>query len=189
MRVIACSGAVSRTCRPTWRRRTSPSTCRGWARVSADVVWGGNYFGIIDISGKGLEIGPDTGTKLSQSASPRARCCERRSACNIPPGACQQLQLRHALARGPAARRLLQERARVQRRPARPFARRHRHVRHDGDVPRARQTRAQPADPVGGSARHRHVRGLPYRRDDARQAAGRAPDVKGKANIIGPRAG
>jgi proline racemase len=30
------------------------------------VAWGGNYFGIIDIRGKGLEIGPDNARQLSQ---------------------------------------------------------------------------------------------------------------------------
>ncbi len=34
--------------------------------VKADVVWGGNYFGIIDIRGKGLEIAPENGSKLSR---------------------------------------------------------------------------------------------------------------------------
>jgi len=35
-------------------------------RVSADIAWGGNYFGIVDIRGKGLEIGPANGSRLSQ---------------------------------------------------------------------------------------------------------------------------
>jgi proline racemase len=35
-------------------------------RVSADIAWGGNFFGIIDIRGKGLEICPENGTRLSQ---------------------------------------------------------------------------------------------------------------------------
>jgi proline racemase len=43
-----------------------PLDVPGLGAVNADVVWGGNYFGIIDIRGKGLEIGPDTGTQLSQ---------------------------------------------------------------------------------------------------------------------------
>ena len=43
-----------------------PLDVPGLGRVSADIAWGGNYFGIIDIRGKGLEIGPDTGTRLSQ---------------------------------------------------------------------------------------------------------------------------
>lgn len=34
--------------------------------VSADIVWGGNYFGIIDVRGKGLEISPENGTRLSR---------------------------------------------------------------------------------------------------------------------------
>jgi proline racemase len=43
-----------------------PLDVPGLGRASADVVWGGNYFGIIDIRGKGLEISPDTGMRLSQ---------------------------------------------------------------------------------------------------------------------------
>ena len=43
-----------------------PLDVPGLGRVSADVVWGGNYFGIIDIRGKGLEINPGNGTRLSQ---------------------------------------------------------------------------------------------------------------------------
>jgi proline racemase len=38
----------------------------GLGRVSADVAWGGNYFGIIDIRGRGLEINPDNAPQLSQ---------------------------------------------------------------------------------------------------------------------------
>src|SRR4051794_23439889 len=34
-------------------------------RVSADIAWGGNYFGIIDLCGRGIEIGPDNAPRLS----------------------------------------------------------------------------------------------------------------------------
>jgi len=44
-----------------------PLELPGLGALKADLVWGGNYFGIIDIRGKGLEIGPDTGTQLSQA--------------------------------------------------------------------------------------------------------------------------
>jgi proline racemase len=43
-----------------------PLDVPGLGRVSADVAWGGNYFGIIDIRGKGLEIRPENSTQLSQ---------------------------------------------------------------------------------------------------------------------------
>jgi len=43
-----------------------PLDVPGFGRLSADIAWGGNYFGIIDIRGKGLEISPDNGTRLSQ---------------------------------------------------------------------------------------------------------------------------
>ena len=43
-----------------------PLDVPGLGRVSADIAWGGNYFGIIDIRGKDLEIGPANGTRLSQ---------------------------------------------------------------------------------------------------------------------------
>ena len=33
----------------------------GLGRVTADIAWGGNYFGIIDIREKALKIGPETG--------------------------------------------------------------------------------------------------------------------------------
>ena len=44
-----------------------PLDVPGLGRVSADLVWGGNYFGIIDITGKKLKIGPETGRQLSET--------------------------------------------------------------------------------------------------------------------------
>jgi len=35
-------------------------------RVSADIAWGGNYFGIVDLRGKGVRIGPENGRRLSE---------------------------------------------------------------------------------------------------------------------------
>ena len=35
-------------------------------KLSADIVWGGNYFGIVDLTGSGLRISPDNGTELSR---------------------------------------------------------------------------------------------------------------------------
>ncbi|MBT9245416.1 proline racemase family protein [Gemmobacter fulvus] len=38
----------------------------GYGSLKADLVWGGNYFGIIDLRGTGLRIGPENGTELSR---------------------------------------------------------------------------------------------------------------------------
>jgi proline racemase len=38
----------------------------GLGPLSADIAWGGNYFAIIDIRNKGLEISPDNGARLAQ---------------------------------------------------------------------------------------------------------------------------
>lgn len=38
----------------------------GYGNVKADLVWGGNYFGIIDLRGTALRIGPENGKELSR---------------------------------------------------------------------------------------------------------------------------
>jgi proline racemase len=43
-----------------------PLDIPGFGSVKADLVWGGNYFGIIDIRGLGLKIGPENGRRLSE---------------------------------------------------------------------------------------------------------------------------
>lgn len=43
-----------------------PLDLPGYGPVTADLAWGGNYFGIIDCRGIGLRIGPDTGSELSR---------------------------------------------------------------------------------------------------------------------------
>ncbi len=43
-----------------------PLDLPGYGRVSADVAWGGNYFGIIDCRGIPLRIGPENGSELSR---------------------------------------------------------------------------------------------------------------------------
>jgi len=42
-----------------------PLTLPGLGQVTADIAWGGNYFAIIDVRGRGLEIEPANATKLS----------------------------------------------------------------------------------------------------------------------------
>ena len=42
-----------------------PLDVPGLGAVKADVVWGGNYFGIIDVRGTGVEISPQNSGKLS----------------------------------------------------------------------------------------------------------------------------
>jgi proline racemase len=37
-----------------------------YGKLKADLVWGGNYFGIIDLTGTGLRISPENGTELSR---------------------------------------------------------------------------------------------------------------------------
>ena len=43
-----------------------PLEIPGLGQVKADIAWGGNYFGIIDLRGKGLKIGPENGRRLSE---------------------------------------------------------------------------------------------------------------------------
>ena len=43
-----------------------PVELPGYGALSADIVWGGNYFGIVDLSRCGLRISPDNGTELSR---------------------------------------------------------------------------------------------------------------------------
>lgn len=43
-----------------------PLDLPGYGRVSADLSWGGNYFGIIDCRGISLRIGPENGSELSR---------------------------------------------------------------------------------------------------------------------------
>ena len=38
----------------------------GVGALKADIVWGGNYFGIIDLRGTSLKIGPENGSELSR---------------------------------------------------------------------------------------------------------------------------
>lgn len=38
----------------------------GYGDVTADIVWGGNYFGIIDLSATKLRISPENGTELAR---------------------------------------------------------------------------------------------------------------------------
>ncbi|MDQ0349085.1 proline racemase family protein [Ancylobacter vacuolatus] len=38
----------------------------GVGALKADIVWGGNYFGIIDLRGTALKIGPENGSELSR---------------------------------------------------------------------------------------------------------------------------
>jgi proline racemase len=42
-----------------------PLDVPGLGPVTADIAWGGNYFGIIDVRGRGLEIGPANAARLS----------------------------------------------------------------------------------------------------------------------------
>jgi len=44
-----------------------PLDVPGLGRVKADLVWGGNYFGIIDIRETGLKISPENGRRLSEA--------------------------------------------------------------------------------------------------------------------------
>ena len=37
---------------------------QGLGRLKADVVWGGNYFAVVDVRGTGLKIAPENGKKL-----------------------------------------------------------------------------------------------------------------------------
>lgn len=41
-----------------------PLTLPRYGEVAADIVWGGNYFGIIDLTNTALRISPDNGTEL-----------------------------------------------------------------------------------------------------------------------------
>lgn len=43
-----------------------PVDLPGYGKVAADIVWGGNYFGIIDLSATKLRISPDNGTELAR---------------------------------------------------------------------------------------------------------------------------
>jgi len=43
-----------------------PLNVPGLGQVTADIAWGGNFFGIVDVRGRGLEIGPANATKLSR---------------------------------------------------------------------------------------------------------------------------
>ncbi|MCH6016139.1 proline racemase family protein, partial [Salmonella enterica] len=43
-----------------------PVELPGYGKLSADIVWGGNYFGIVDLSNCDLRISPDNGTELSR---------------------------------------------------------------------------------------------------------------------------
>jgi proline racemase len=43
-----------------------PIKLPGYGPVTADLVWGGNYFGIIDCRGTNLRISPENGSELSR---------------------------------------------------------------------------------------------------------------------------
>ncbi|MEI2416267.1 proline racemase family protein [Orrella sp. JC864] len=43
-----------------------PVTVPGYGELSADIVWGGNYFGIVDLTHCALRISPDNGSELSR---------------------------------------------------------------------------------------------------------------------------
>jgi proline racemase len=43
-----------------------PVVLPGYGQVSADIVWGGNFFGIMDLSNTQLRISPNNGTELSR---------------------------------------------------------------------------------------------------------------------------
>ena len=43
-----------------------PIDLPGYGQVTADIAWGGNYFGIIDLAGTSLRISTDNGTELSR---------------------------------------------------------------------------------------------------------------------------
>jgi Proline racemase len=43
-----------------------PVTLPGYGQLKADIAWGGNYFGIVDLRGCGLRISPDNGSELSR---------------------------------------------------------------------------------------------------------------------------
>ena len=43
-----------------------PVTVEGYGDLKADIVWGGNYFGIVDLTDCALRISPDNGTELSR---------------------------------------------------------------------------------------------------------------------------
>lgn len=43
-----------------------PVTVPGYGELKADIVWGGNYFGIVDLTDCALRISPDNGTELSR---------------------------------------------------------------------------------------------------------------------------
>ncbi|WP_245272283.1 proline racemase family protein [Xanthobacter sp. 126] len=43
-----------------------PFDLPGIGSLKADIVWGGNYFGIIDLRGTSLRISPENGSQLSQ---------------------------------------------------------------------------------------------------------------------------
>ncbi|NPC54409.1 proline racemase family protein [Caenimonas soli] len=46
--------------------RDVPVDLPGYGKVAADIVWGGNYFGIIDLSTTKLRISPNNGTELAR---------------------------------------------------------------------------------------------------------------------------
>ncbi|VFR78090.1 Proline racemase [plant metagenome] len=43
-----------------------PVTVPGYGELKADIAWGGNYFGIVDLTDCALRISPDNGTELSR---------------------------------------------------------------------------------------------------------------------------
>lgn len=43
-----------------------PVHVEGYGDLKADIVWGGNYFGIVDLTNCALRISPDNGTELSR---------------------------------------------------------------------------------------------------------------------------
>lgn len=43
-----------------------PVHVEGYGDLKADIVWGGNYFGIVDLTSCALRISPDNGTELSR---------------------------------------------------------------------------------------------------------------------------
>jgi proline racemase len=43
-----------------------PIELAGYGSLTADIAWGGNYFGIIDLSGTKLRISPENGSELSR---------------------------------------------------------------------------------------------------------------------------
>ena len=141
-----------------------PIELPGYGEVKVDIAFGGNYFAIVNWSGREKRVCPENGALFRELGHLVRRPARGEGRPETPAARAHPLSVarhrpaRHLLARARSQRGPVPQRARALRRPARPIPWRDGDQRDDGDAGSSRRARDRPDHPVRGTARQRHLR-------------------------------